>query len=163
MEITLEQIDLIRQRTGAGYKEAREVLEAAGGRIVDALVLLEGREGMEGMGSMEGAAYAPSADRMMYAETDDEQEGQNGKKGMLGQNRLVSGLMNFSKKSKIKIILPGDRKVEIPAVLGAAGVVMAPKVAALSGLALLLTKCSLSMDYAKGNGHSPESPEERGT
>ena len=160
MEITLEQIDLIRQRTGAGYKEAREVLEAAGGRIVDALVLLEGREGME------GAEYAPPADRMMYAETDDEQEGQNGKKGMLRQNRMVSGLMNFSKKSKIKITLPGDRKVEIPAVLGAAGVVMAPKVAALSGLALLMTKCSLSMDYAQGNGQSPESsesPEERGT
>jgi hypothetical protein len=157
MEITLEQIDLIRQRTGAGYKEAREVLEAAGGRIVDALVLLEGREGME------YDECAPPAGRMMYAETDDDQEGQNGRKGMgmLGHNRMVSGLMNFSKKSKIKITLPGDRKVEIPAVLGAAGVVMAPKVAALSGLALLLTKCSLSMDYARGNGQSPENPESR--
>jgi hypothetical protein len=30
MEITLEQIDLIRQRTGAGYKEAREALERPG-------------------------------------------------------------------------------------------------------------------------------------
>jgi hypothetical protein len=156
MEITLEQIDLIRQRTGAGYKEAREVLEAAGGRIVDALVLLEGREGME------SGEYAPPADRMMFAESDDE-EGKNGKRSILGQSKMVSGLMNFSKKSKIKITLPGDRKVEIPAVLGAAGVVMAPKVAALSGLALLLTKCSLSMDYSHGNGQSPENPEERGT
>lgn len=155
MEITLEQIDLIRQRTGAGYKEAREVLEAAGGRIVDALVLLEGREGME------GKAYTPPADRMMFAEAEDDHEesgGQNGQKNSrLGQNKMVSGLMNFTKKSKIKITLPGDRKVEIPAVLGAAGVVMAPKVAALSGLALLLTKCSLSMEYARGKGQSPES------
>ena len=41
MEITLEAIDAVRERTGASYKEAKEALEQAGGSVVDAIVLLE--------------------------------------------------------------------------------------------------------------------------
>jgi hypothetical protein len=37
----LEKIDLIRERLGAGYREAREALETAGGDVVQALVYLE--------------------------------------------------------------------------------------------------------------------------
>jgi hypothetical protein len=77
------------------------------------------------------------------------------------QSKMVSGLMDFSRKSKIKITLPGERKVEIPAVLGVAGVVLAPKVAALSGMALLLAKSSLSgglpgVTAKPGKAGSPE-------
>lgn len=41
MNITLESIDAVRARTGVGYEEAREALEAANGSVVDALVYLE--------------------------------------------------------------------------------------------------------------------------
>lgn len=41
MNITLESIDAVRERTGASYEEAREALEASGGSVVDALVYLE--------------------------------------------------------------------------------------------------------------------------
>ena len=41
MEINLEAIDAVRERTGASYKEAKEALEQAGGSVVDAIVLLE--------------------------------------------------------------------------------------------------------------------------
>ena len=41
MEITLEAIDAVRERTGVSYKEAKEALEQAGGSVVDAIVLLE--------------------------------------------------------------------------------------------------------------------------
>ena len=37
MEITLEQIDLIRKRTGASYSEAKDVLEMYNGNVVEAL------------------------------------------------------------------------------------------------------------------------------
>ena len=41
MEINLEAIDAVRERTGVSYKEAKEALEQAGGSVVDAIVLLE--------------------------------------------------------------------------------------------------------------------------
>ena len=41
MEISLEAIDAVRERTGVSYKEAKEALEQAGGSVVDAIVLLE--------------------------------------------------------------------------------------------------------------------------
>ena len=41
MNITLESIDAVRERTGVSYEEAREALEVSGGSVVDALVYLE--------------------------------------------------------------------------------------------------------------------------
>lgn len=41
MKITLEQIDLLRKRTNASYKEAKEALEQADGDIVGALAYLD--------------------------------------------------------------------------------------------------------------------------
>lgn len=41
MEITLEQIELVKDRTGVSYKEAKEALEFAGGNVVDAIIYIE--------------------------------------------------------------------------------------------------------------------------
>ena len=41
MEITLEQIDLLRKRANVSYKEAKEALEKYNGNIVEALSYLE--------------------------------------------------------------------------------------------------------------------------
>lgn len=41
MEITLEKIELVKDRTGATYKEAKEALEANDGSVVDAIVAIE--------------------------------------------------------------------------------------------------------------------------
>jgi len=41
MEITLEKIELVKDRTGVSYKEAKEALEAANGSVVDAIVAIE--------------------------------------------------------------------------------------------------------------------------
>lgn len=40
-EITLEKIDIIRERTGVSYTEAKEALEASQGNVVDALIYIE--------------------------------------------------------------------------------------------------------------------------
>lgn len=45
MEITLEKIELVKDRTGVSYKEAKEALEQAEGSVVDAIIALE--EGAE--------------------------------------------------------------------------------------------------------------------
>lgn len=41
MDITLEMIDQIRERTGVSYEQAKQALEDANGNVVDALVALE--------------------------------------------------------------------------------------------------------------------------
>jgi hypothetical protein len=41
MEITLEKIELVKDRTGVSYKEAKEALEAADGNVVDAIINIE--------------------------------------------------------------------------------------------------------------------------
>lgn len=41
MEITLEKIELVKDRTGVSYKEAKEALEAANGSVVDAIIDIE--------------------------------------------------------------------------------------------------------------------------
>lgn len=42
-KVTLEKIDIIRERTGVNYTEAKEALEQCDGNVVDALVFLETR------------------------------------------------------------------------------------------------------------------------
>ncbi|MDR1815253.1 MAG: DUF4342 domain-containing protein [Clostridiales Family XIII bacterium] len=41
MDITLEKIELVKDRTGVSYKEAKEALEAAQGNVVDAIIAIE--------------------------------------------------------------------------------------------------------------------------
>jgi methyl-accepting chemotaxis protein len=41
MEITLEKIELVKDRTGVSYKEAKDALEAADGNVVDAIIGIE--------------------------------------------------------------------------------------------------------------------------
>lgn len=41
MEITLEKIELVKDRTGVSYKEAKAALEAADGSVVDAIINIE--------------------------------------------------------------------------------------------------------------------------
>lgn len=41
MEITLEKIELVKDRTGVSYKEAKEALENADGSVVDAIIDIE--------------------------------------------------------------------------------------------------------------------------
>ena len=41
MEISLEQIELVKDHTGVSYKEAKDALEFANGNVVDAIIYLE--------------------------------------------------------------------------------------------------------------------------
>ncbi len=41
MDITLEMVDQVRERTGASYEEARAALESANGDVVNAIISIE--------------------------------------------------------------------------------------------------------------------------
>ncbi|MBU3159131.1 DUF4342 domain-containing protein [Clostridium frigoris] len=43
-EITLEKIDIIKERTGVSYTDAKEALEECDGNVVDALIYIEAKE-----------------------------------------------------------------------------------------------------------------------
>lgn len=43
-EITLEKVDVIRERTGVSYSEAKEALELCDGDVVEALIYIEGKK-----------------------------------------------------------------------------------------------------------------------
>ena len=62
MDITLEKIELVKDRTGASYKEAKEALEACDGSVVDAIISIEERvnsefEGVTAENFKDSAAY----------------------------------------------------------------------------------------------------------
>ena len=46
MEITLEMVDQVRERTGCTYEEAKAALEAANGSVVDAIIAIEKESGV---------------------------------------------------------------------------------------------------------------------
>ena len=41
MEITLEKIELVKDRTGANYKETKDALEQTDSNVVDAIIFIE--------------------------------------------------------------------------------------------------------------------------
>ncbi|MDO9574513.1 MAG: DUF4342 domain-containing protein, partial [Candidatus Contubernalis sp.] len=114
MSISLEKIDLLRDRTGATYKEARFALETTGGEVVEALVILEEQ-------SKSWLEEGPHTDFINKAK----------------EFAKKSTDIRISVKSHEKTV------VEIPAPLGVAGAVFLPKAVALGTLLLLFTKYSL--------------------
>jgi hypothetical protein len=57
MEITLEQIDLIRKRANVSYKEAKEALEKFNGSIVETLSFLEEQNKIKSEGGIKDSSF----------------------------------------------------------------------------------------------------------
>ena len=119
MEITLEKIELVKDRTGVSYAEAKEALEAAEGSVVDAIISIE--------------------------EQIDEETGNNfTKQG----NAVIENLKALVKKGNVsKIVIKRDDEVmlNIPVNLGILGTVIAPWGAVLGVLAAFGTKCTIEL------------------
>lgn len=134
----LGKIDLIRSRIGVSYREAREALEAAGGDVVQALIRMEEREN-----SLTGKVHEYGHEFM-------------------GQ---VKGILEKGKETRIRI-KQGDRTVfELPASLGAVGILglLARSelaiLGALGSVAAMANKYTLEIDRGtnveEGAGHRP--------
>ncbi|HZK25628.1 MAG TPA: DUF4342 domain-containing protein [Oscillospiraceae bacterium] len=125
MEITLQKIEQVRERSGLNYTEARELLEEAKGDVVQALVILENEEGDLGM-DME-------MDEM---------------KGMVSHSVVdpVKRVFHKSNRTRIRVKNEDGTLLEIPATLGIAGALLAPRATAISTMALLMAQYSLEVD-----------------
>ena len=124
MEITLEKIELVKDRTGVTYKEAKEALEGADGNVVDAIIAIE--------------------------ETIDQKSSK--KIGAQGE-ALISKMKEVVKKgniSKILVTRDGDTIINIPLTVGVLGTVVAPWGMIAGVVAAFGFKCRI--EFVKDDG-----------
>ena len=118
-EITLEKIDLLRERTGVTYREAKEALQRSGGDVIDALVELEAAKpvGLTEEFSMKSGEVMDK----------------------------VKELIREGNVTKIRVKHDGKVLVEIPVTIGAISAVILPQLAALGVLVAVFKRCTLEV------------------
>ena len=130
-EITLEKIDIIKERTGVSYTEAKEALEECDSDVVNALIYIETKQKKSAKFNMEE----------MYSTKDE----------------LVSAIKDTVRKgnvTRIKIKKDDNVVIDIPVNAGiAAGLVglYNPVLIALGLLTAVLTKVTIEITKADGS------------
>ncbi len=128
MEITLEKIELVKDRTGVSYKEAKEALEEAEGSVVDAIISIEELIDIKAKSRL-GEQSAQILDKIKAAVT---------------------------KGNVSKVIVKKDDEVllNLPVNIGIIGTVLAPWAAVAGVIAVFGTKCKVEL--IKENGEIVE-------
>jgi hypothetical protein len=116
---SLEKIDVVRERMNVNYEEAKKALESRNWDVVEALVLLE-------------------------------QEERDRKEEILVRgNELVEKIKELARKGNVtRIRVKQDEKilVEIPVTAGVVGALLAPQLAIIGAVAVLISKCTLEIE-----------------
>ena len=123
MEITLEKIELVKDRTGVSYKEAKEALEQTDGNVVDAIIFIEETidQGVNGSETKVSAAID-----------------------------VIKEAIKKGNVSKIVIKRDGEVILNLPVNIGIVGTVIFPWAAVAGAIAALGTKCQI--EIIKDNG-----------
>lgn len=117
--ITLEKIDIIRERTGASYREAKEALERSNGNVLEALI-----------------------------EFDDNKETNWTEEFSVRSGEVidkVKGLIYEGNVNKISVKSEGRTLVEIPVTFGAIGAMVLPHLAVLGVLVAMFKRCTIEV------------------
>jgi len=120
MDISLEKVDIIRDRTGVSYKEAREALDEANGNVVDALINIE------------------EAGEKRWTET-------VSVKGSEAVERL-KGLIRSGNVNRIRVKKDDYVILDIPVTAGAISAVAIPQLTAIGTAVALLSKCTIEVE-----------------
>ena len=129
-DITLEKIDIIKERTGVSYTDAKEALEQCDGDVVNALIYIEAKQKKAPMFNMEE----------MYTTKDE----------------FLSWIKDLVKKgnvTRIKIRKDDTVVIDIPVNAGIAAGIVGLIFPALIGIGLLtavLTKVTIEITMADG-------------
>lgn len=124
MEITLEKIELVKDRTGVTYKEAKDALEQTDGNVVDAIIAIE--------------------------ETIDEKSAK--KIGAQGEE-LIARMKEVAKKGNVSRILvtkEDETLINIPLSVGLFGAVIGPWAMIAGVVAAFGFKCKI--EFVKDDG-----------
>ncbi|NNG65966.1 DUF4342 domain-containing protein [Caldanaerobacter subterraneus] len=115
----LEKIDMIVERTGVSYKEAKEALEKANGNVVDALIYIE-------------------ENRKSWTES-----------FTVAGTEVMDKIKDLIKKGNVtKIRIKKDDKVllEIPVIAGAISTVVIPQLTLLGAAVAFLANCTIEVE-----------------
>ena len=126
MEITLEKIELVKDRTGATYAESKAALEEAEGSVVDAIIAIEEKMNKE----------------------HDKVDG-----GSLKDSPIFAKMKEIVDKGNVSRILvsKGEKTiVNFPVTAGVIGAVLVPWGAILGIVAAMGTQCSIDFVDDKG-------------
>ncbi|HHX02638.1 MAG TPA: DUF4342 domain-containing protein [Firmicutes bacterium] len=113
----LQKIDVIRERTGLSFADARLLLESVNWDVMEALVTAD-RDSRRSVWEVRGMEVVDRVKQLI-------------RKGNVTNIRI---------KANDRVIM------EFPVTAGVLGTVLAPKLALLAGAACLLTKCSIEFD-----------------
>ena len=125
MEITLEKIELVKDRTGVTYAEAKKALEDADGSVVDAIISIE--------------ETVNSGDKKRAF----------GEKG----EALFASLKSLIKKgnvAKIQVKKDGDSILNVPVNAGILGICIAPLASVVAIVAAFGFKCTIEVVKTDG-------------
>ncbi|MBE6018853.1 MAG: DUF4342 domain-containing protein [Clostridiales bacterium] len=126
MEITLEKIEIVKDRTGSTYAEAKAALEAADGSVVDAIIALEGKMNEE-HDKVDGASLKDSP---IFAK--------------------MKEIVEKGNVSRILVSKNDKTIVNFPVTAGVIGAVLVPWGAILGIVAAMGTQCSIDFVDADG-------------
>lgn len=124
MEITLEKIELVKDRTGVSYKEAKEALEAADGSVMDAIIAIE--------------------------ETVDINKGGKTNEFVNDTMDKVKEMVKKGNVSKIAVKKGGETIVNIPVNVGVVGALVAPWGVIAAAIAAVGFKCTVELTTTDG-------------
>ena len=124
MEITLEKIELVKDRTGVSYKEAKEALEAADGSVVDAIIAIE-----ETVNIKSGSKAGDFADETV---------------------EKVKELVKKGNVTKISVKKDDETVVNIPVNVGLIGTIVAPWGVLAAAVAAFGFKCKIELTKDDG-------------
>ncbi|KAF1084069.1 nascent polypeptide-associated complex protein [Sporotomaculum syntrophicum] len=138
MSIDLEKIDLIRNRTGVSYREAKKALDETGGDVIEALIKLEETD-RSFIGTMEQQEFTEKV--------------QGRAQDIMEQ---IKSVLQRGQDTRIKV-KQGERTVfEMPATMGALGVLAALASSELAILGALGTATAMAKNYSLEIEHRPK-------
>lgn len=128
----LEKIDILRERAGVSYRRAKEILDACGGDVVQALIRLE-----------------DEARRNTWQERIQVQGAE-----------LVDRVRQLINEGNVRRIVirnqDGQTLVELPVTVGALGALLAPMLAVVGVIAALVTRATIVVERrSDSDGQGP--------
>lgn len=134
MDITLEKVDQVKERTGVSYGEAKEALEKSNGSVLDAIIFLE-----EKIKNNDSSCNTASNEK---TETIEELK------------IWLKDLINKGNITRIKVSKDGKKLVDVPVNAGiAAGVIaiVIPPILAFVVVAAVVTQVTIEITKADGS------------
>ncbi len=128
MKVDLDKIDRLRARIDLGYDEAAAYLEAAGGDLVQALIMAERDIGS----AMDGSLDLDGGQR----ESTD---------GSTWTGRLADVLRRGS-EMRLVVERDGANVAYMPVSAGLVGAIFAPELAAVGAILALATRCTMRVE-----------------